>query len=144
MQNSQVKEVMKEEPVMISPDATLEEAARKMKENECGVLPVGTEDKIQGIITDRDIVIRAISEGKSPATERVRNYMTPEVCSCEESDTIMEAAEKMHDNNVSRLVVKDAEGKACGILTFGSILRKKDDQAEVSDIVACATGKKAA
>jgi len=144
MQDTKVREMMKQEPVMVSPNATLQEAARQMGNNECGILPVGTSDEIEGIITDRDIIVRAVAEGKNPATEKVRDYMTPEVCFCNDSDTVRQAAEAMHDNSVGRLVVKDENGTACGILTFGSILRKENDQAEVSEIVACATGRKAA
>jgi CBS domain-containing protein len=141
---TQVKEIMKSDIELISPDATLAEAAHKMKELECGVLPVGTENKIEGVITDRDIVVRAISEGKNPKTEKVRDHMTEEVLFCGESDILKDAVQIMHDNNVSRLLVKDSVGKARGILTFGSILRKENDQLQVTEIVACAVGNKAA
>ena len=141
---TQVKEMMKPDVELISPDATLAEAARKMKEIECGILPVGTGSDIEGIITDRDIVVRALAEGKNPATEQVRDHMTGDVCYCAESDELKDAARMMHDNNVSRLVVKDSVGKVRGILTFGSILRQENDKTQVSEIVACAVGNKAA
>ena len=142
MKATQVKEMMKSEVELISPDATLAEAARRMRDLECGVLPVGTDRNVEGIITDRDIVIRALAEGKNPATEQVRDHMTDDVCCCAESDELKDAARMMHDNNVSRLVVKDNIGKIRGILTFGSILRKDNDRTEISEIVACATGNK--
>lgn len=144
MKKTKVKEIMKTDVELISPEATLADAARKMKELECGVLPVGSENKIEGVITDRDIVVRAISEGKNPAEEKVRDHMTEDVCSCGETDMLKEAAQMMHDNNVSRLVVMDDTGGVSGILTFGSILRKDNDDTEISEIVACATGKRAA
>jgi len=144
MKNSQVKEFMKTDIELISPDATLAEAARKMKDLECGVLPVGTQRNLEGVITDRDIIIRAIAEGKNPETEIVSEYMTDEVCCCAETDMVRDAAKMMHDNNVSRLVVKDNVGNVRGMLTFGSILRKENDQTSVTDIVSCATGNKAA
>lgn len=144
MKNSQVKEFMKTDIELIGADATLAEAAKKMRDLECGVLPVGSQRNLEGIITDRDIVIRAIAEGKNPETELVSEYMTDEVCCCAETDMVHDAARMMHDNNVSRLVVKDNVGKVRGMLTFGSLLRKENDQACVTDIVACATGNKAA
>jgi CBS domain-containing protein len=141
---TQVKEIMRQDIEIISPEATLAEAARKMKDLECGILPVGDKNSIEGIITDRDIVVRAISEGKDPAKEKVSDHMTTDVCYCGETDIVKDAARMMHDNNVSRLIVKDNGGKLRGILTFGSILRKHDNQTEVVEIVASATGHLAA
>jgi len=141
---TKVKEIMKPDVELINPEATLTDAAQMMKELECGVLPVGTEENIEGIITDRDIVVRALSEGKNPAKEKVRDNMTEDILFCKETDLVQDAARMMHDNNVSRLLVKNNTGAVSGILTFGSILRKGRDQTEVSECVACATGKKAA
>jgi CBS domain-containing protein len=142
MQSTQVKDLMEKTLVMANPDDTLEEASRKMKENDCGYLPVGTEDKLAGVITDRDIVVRAIAGGADPVEEKVRDYMTTLVHSCHAEDTLAQAAETMHENNVSRLVVLDEKDKVCGILSFGRILRDHDDIDEVKEIVASATGKK--
>jgi len=91
---TKVQELMKENPEVIKPDATLREAAQKMKEIECGVLPVGTKDNLQGMITDRDIIIRAVAEGKDPAKEKVRDYMTDEAHACKETETLQDAAKK--------------------------------------------------
>ena len=137
-----VKNIMKQKPVMISPDETLRDASQKMKTTDCGVLPVGTQEKVDGIITDRDIVVRAIAEGDDPATAKVRDYMTKFVCSCGPEDTLEEAVEKMRDNKVSRLVVTDGDDKICGILSFGSILRKQGNTSEMAGIVECiSTGR---
>jgi len=141
---TKVRELMNQKPILVGPDETLQEAARKMKETNCGVLPVGSENNVQGIITDRDIIIRAISAGKNPATEKVGDYMTTKICACSENDSLTEAAETMHENDVSRLVVTNDIGKVCGILSFGHILRKHHNQNEVVEVVACATGKKVA
>jgi CBS domain-containing protein len=138
---TQVKDLMESGMQSISPDATLQEAAMKMKEINCGFLPVGTADQPEGIITDRDIVIRAIAGGHNPSTESVRDYMTANVCSVEETETIEDAANKMHENRISRLVVKDADGKLCGVLTFGRIIREDKDSNETNNIVNLATGK---
>jgi CBS domain-containing protein len=143
MANKQVKELMETDLELISPDATLEEAARKMKECGCGFLPVGSDDAPEGIITDRDIVVRAIAEGKDPGEEKVRDVMTDEVCACKETDMLEDAARVMSENNVSRLVVKDNEGRICGILTFGRMIRSNDNKQETSEVVETATGKAA-
>ena len=106
-------------PLMISPGATLEQAAKKMETINCGALPVGTESKLSGMITDRDIVIRALARGQNPATAKVSSCMTEEVYACNENDSLEEAAEVMHQYKVSRLVVKNKEGHITGILSFG-------------------------
>jgi CBS domain-containing protein len=143
MEKMQVKELMETNLKLIDPDATLEEAAKKMKESDCGFLPVGTDSIPQGIITDRDIVVRALAEGCDPKSEKVRDFMTSDVCSCMETDTLEEAALVMGVNNVSRLVVKDGTDGICGILTFGRIIRTHNNKQEVSDVVQKATGKAA-
>lgn len=139
-----VKDLMKANPVIIPAHTTLKEAAQKMKSVDCGVLPVGAWDKPEGMITDRDIVVRAVAEGIDAGSAQVRDYMTREVFYCSDSDTLAQAAELMRRNGVSRLVVKDAGGKACGILTFGCILRKDESLNEIGKVVESAVGKKAA
>jgi CBS domain-containing protein len=135
-----VKELMTPHPTLISPNATLEEAAQKMKNVDCGALPVGTENKLKGIITDRDIVIRALAGGKNPATEKVMDYMTKTVFACNENDTLEDAAEKMRQHKVSRLVVRNKEGRVTGILSFGGILRNDASAREVAGVVKHACG----
>ena len=138
-----VKDLMECDLELISPDATLEEAGRKMKEVDCGFLPVGKGGSPEGIITDRDIVVRAVSEGKNPKQEKVRDYMTSDVCACKETDTLEDAARIMNEYRVSRLVVRNDGGAMCGILTFGRIIRSNDSKEETSAVVEQATGKAA-
>jgi CBS domain-containing protein len=140
-QAKRVKEVMTSHPVLIEPDATLKEAAQTMQDLGCGVLPVGSERAVEGVITDRDIVIRAVAEGKDPAEEVVRDYMTREVYECNEDDTLKEAADRMRKHQVSRLIVQDDAGNLSGIISFGSMLRKDNREKEVTDIVEHAYGK---
>ncbi|HVL00293.1 MAG TPA: CBS domain-containing protein [Dongiaceae bacterium] len=143
MERKQVKELMEKELELISPDATLQEAAKKMKDCNCGFLPVGTNNTPEGIITDRDIVIRAVAESKDTTSETVRNFMTDEIRSCKDTDTLEDAASVMSKNNISRLVVKDSKGNICGVLTFGRLIRSNDDKRETSAVVQKATGKAA-
>ncbi|MBI3440214.1 MAG: CBS domain-containing protein [Proteobacteria bacterium] len=122
-------------PELISPTATLQQAAKKMESVNCGALPVGTENKLKGIITDRDIVIRALAQGRNPATEKVSGYMTEQVYACNENDTLEDASEKMHQHKVSRLVVRNHTGKVTGILSFGGILRNDASSKEIAGVV---------
>lgn len=137
---TQVKELMTAHPEMISPNATLQQAAKKMEAVNCGALPVGTENSLKGIITDRDIVIRALACGKNPATAKVGDYMTDPVYACNESDALEDAAEKMRQHKVSRLVVRNGDGKVTGILSFGSILRNEANPKEIAGVVKHACG----
>lgn len=140
---TKVKDLMETRTVMVSPDATLAEAARMMKEEDCGFLPVGENNKPEGIITDRDIIVRCVADGKDPSQEIVRNCMTSDVCACSDRDSLEDAARKMNENAVSRLVVQTMDGEICGVLTFGRIIRSNDNERETSEIVQCATGKAA-
>lgn len=143
MEKKQVKELMETDLKRINPDATLEEASKQMKEYCCGFLPVGSENTTEGIITDRDIVIRALAEGKDPKCEKVHDFMSKTVWSCMETDSLEDAAKVMSENNVGRLVVKNGANNICGILTFGRIIRMNDNKQETSDVVEKATGKAA-
>ncbi|MGZ9097513.1 MAG: CBS domain-containing protein [Micavibrio sp.] len=134
-----VKDLMTPNPVLIDPDATLQEAAESMKSVDCGMLPVGVKDNLEGVITDRDIIIRALAEGKSSAQAKVRDFMTVKVYACNENDTLDAAADKMRTHKVGRLVVKDNSGKVTGVLSFGGILRKEADAMEISNVVKHAT-----
>lgn len=142
MKAQSVKDLMTTDPIMIAPDATLQEAAQKMKAIDCGILPVGTRQSLQGVITDRDIVIRAVAAGKDIAHEKVSTYMTPDICYCSVQDSIEDAALKMSDNKVSRLLVQDEKQNICGVLTFGHILRHNDSQESLMGVIECATGRK--
>lgn len=144
MQHTHVKDLMKKDPVIISGSLTLEEAAQEMEMTNCGALPVGTHDRVEGIITDRDIVLRAVAKGKDASKEKVRDYMTLEVCSVQEDDTPDRAAGVMRAKNINRVLVEDEEGRTSGILTFGRILRENDSMQEIATIIECAVGRKAA
>lgn len=140
MNTVKVRDVMTANPVMIDPDATLKEAAELMKFIDCGLLPVGTRNDLEGVITDRDIVIRAIARGENPLEVRVRDYMSTRVCYCNEDDLLSDAAEKLRRFRVSRLLVKNRDGKVTGILSIGLILRREADPKEIADVVKHATG----
>lgn len=144
MEGAKVKDVMVSKPKIISPDTTLQEACSKMKELDCGILPVGTSDKIEGMITDRDIAIRAIAEGVDSAFAKVEDYMTRNVRVCKAEDSLKDAAKAMNRHNVSRLLVRSEDNEVVGILTFGHMLRSGVDNDTVVDVVCSAVGRKAA
>src|SRR5438093_8980283 len=85
-----VSEVMTRGVTCTSPEATLQEAAAKMKSLDVGPLPVCDNDRLVGMLTDRDIAVRAVAEGESPTVIRVGDIMTPEVVACFEDQDVAE------------------------------------------------------
>jgi len=116
----QVQEIMTRDVSIVSPDETLETAARRMAQLDVGVLPVGSGDRLVGMITDRDIAIRGIAEGKGPSAT-VREVMTPEVKYCFADQEIEDIADNMADIQVRRLPVLDRDKKLVGILSLCDI-----------------------
>ena len=113
---------------LTSPDETIQQAARIMAEIDAGVLPVGQNDRLVGMITDRDITVRGTAEGKGPGTP-VREVMTAEVNYCFEDDNVREVADKMADLKVRRLPVLNRDKRLVGIISLGDIAQEKEDLA---------------
>jgi len=117
-----VKEVMTRSVACTRPDATLQEAAARMKSLDIGVLPVcGPDDRLAGMITDRDITVRASAEGESPVEIKVADVMTPEVMYCFENAEVEDAALLMKQKQVRRLVVLDQNSRLAGIVSLGDL-----------------------
>src|SRR4051794_28840839 len=102
-----VREIMTRDVECASPDDTLQKAARKMKELDVGPMPICDHDRVVGMLTDRDITIRAVAEGRDPRSTRVRDVMTQNVVSCYEDDAVEEAARLMQERQIRRLLVLD-------------------------------------
>jgi len=116
----QVNEAMSSDVKIASPDQSIRDAAKMMAELDAGVLPVGENDKLVGMITDRDIAIRAVAAGKPPTT-KVREVMSSEVKYCFEDDDLDDVAENMADIKVRRLPVLNREKRLVGIVSLGDI-----------------------
>jgi len=124
-----VSEVMTRGAACIDVNATLQEAAAKMKSLDVGPLPVCDQDRLVGMVTDRDITVRATAEGESPTVIRVGDVMTPEVLYCFEDDLVSEAAELMQERQVRRLVVLNRLKRLVGIVSLGDLaIETRDEQ----------------
>ena len=117
----QVFEVMTPDVVSVGPEATLMEAAQAMKDLDVGPLPICDGDRLLGMITDRDITVRATAKGLDPRNTEVRHVMTPEVVCCREGDDVREAARQMQDSQLRRLLVVSPEGRLVGIVSLGDL-----------------------
>lgn len=105
-----------------SPAQSIRDVARTMKDIDAGLLPVGENDRLVGMITDRDIAIRAVAEGKGPDTA-VREVMTQDVCYCFEDEDVEIVADKMGDMQVRRLPVLNRDKRMVGIISLADISR---------------------
>lgn len=114
----QLKDLMSRNVKVISPDMTIDEAARHMRDGDFGMLPVGENDRMIGAISDRDIAIRAVAEGKGPGT-KVRDIMSPGICWAYDDDTVERAAQLMSEKQVRRLPVVDHDKRLVGIVSLG-------------------------
>ena len=116
----QVRESMTRDVRVAAPTQSMREAARLMAELEVGVLPVGENDRLVGMITDRDIAVRGVAAGKGPDT-LVRDVMSGEVKYCFEDQSIEEVTANMGDIQVRRLPVLSREKRLVGIISLGDV-----------------------
>lgn len=115
-----VSECMTRDVRIASPGETIRQAAQRMAQLDAGALPVGDNDRLVGMITDRDIAVRAVAGGKSPDTP-IRDIMSTDVCYCFDDQDIDEVAVNMADIQVRRLPVVDRNKRLVGILALGDI-----------------------
>jgi len=115
-----------------NPDETIRQAALAMAEIDAGVLPVGENDRLVGMITDRDIAVRAVAAGKSPDT-LIREVMTSDLCYCFDDQEIDDIAEDMYANKVRRLPVVNRQKRLVGILSLGDMALADGHAAATTD-----------
>ncbi len=116
-----VQQIMTRDVECIQPDRTLQEAASRMKALDVGALPVCGNNRLEGMITDRDIVVRAIAEGHDPRQEKVSDAMTRELACCAEDQDIEEAARLMNAKQIRRLAVINGNRQLVGILALADL-----------------------
>lgn len=116
----QIREAMTKEVRIVSPEERICDAARIMAECDVGSVPVGENDRLVGMVTDRDITIRAVAAGKSPET-KVREVMSEDVKYCFEDDEIDSVARNMADVQLHRLVVLNQDKRLVGIVALADI-----------------------
>jgi CBS domain-containing protein len=115
-----VSEAMTKEVRVASPEQPISEVARIMAEIDVGVLPVGENDRLVGMITDRDIAVRAVARDK-PCTTKVREVMSSEVLYCYDDQDLEDVAQNMSDTQVRRMPVVNRDKRLVGILSLGDL-----------------------
>ena len=125
----QVKQCMSREVRVISPDDTIERAAQLMGQIDAGVLPVGENDRLVGMITDRDIAVRGVAEGCDPSA-KVRDVMSQEVKYCFDDADTDEVLGNMAEIQVRRMPVVDHDKRLVGIVSIGDVVKARIEQVE--------------
>jgi CBS domain-containing protein len=119
-----VSEIMTRDVVIMQPDDSLQSAAKKMRDSNIGFLPVCDGDELLGVISDRDLTIRALADGMDVNIMLGRDLMTTPVIYCYEDQDVREAAQIMEENQIRRLVVLSREGKRLvGVVSLGDLAR---------------------
>jgi len=120
-----VSEAMSRDVRVASPEQTICEAAQMMGEIDAGVLPVGENDRLVGIITDRDIAVRAVAQDKPPST-KIRDVMSHEVLYCYDDQELDEVAVNMGDEQVRRMPVVNRDKRLVGIVSLADVAQTEN------------------
>ena len=118
-----VGDIMTRSVEIVSPDATIQEAATVMAEQDIGSVLVGTEGAAEGILTDRDIILRVVVDGRDPTQVRVRDVMSARLFTCRPDDAVDAALRQMRDRQVRRLPVVDGDGRLLGIVALSDLAK---------------------
>lgn len=124
-----VHELMTRQVELVGPNDSIQQAAKAMARIDVGVLPVAEGDRLVGMITDRDIAIRAVAEGRDPARTIVKDVMSPEVRYCFDDEEVADVADNMAEQQVRRLPVVNREKRLVGILSLADLAREREPRA---------------
>jgi CBS domain-containing protein len=119
----QVRELMSRDARIIDPNTTIRDVAQRMRADNIGALPVGEADRLIGMVTDRDIVMRAVAEERSAGITAVRQVMSDHMFYCSEDDDVDHAAKTMAEHQVRRLPVLNRDKRLVGVLALADLGR---------------------
>jgi CBS domain-containing protein len=131
-----LKEIATRDIAVVQPGDTLFEAARKMRAHDTGVLPVCEKSRVIGVVTDRDLAIRAIALGLDARTDKVRQVMTQEMILCSEKDEVSDAVAQMMERRVRRVIVVDRNQRPSGMVSLRDLALVPGGEAIVGQFYA--------
>ena len=134
----QVREAMHAGVTWVGPETSLSELARKMRDEDIGAIPIGENDRLIGMVTDRDITLRGLADGRSIESLTARDVMTSPIVYCRADEDIGDAIRIMEDQAIRRLPVIDENKRMVGMLALGDIgdFAPRDMSAEVMQAVS--------
>ena len=124
----ELRDIMTRDVEVVNGDASLTDAAIKMKDLDVGLIPVCNGDRLQGMVSDRDITIRATAAGRDPTKTKVEEIMSTDIAYCMEDQEIEEAANLMEARQIRRLPILNREHRLVGIVSLGDIAVHVGDQ----------------
>ena len=124
-----VGQVMTTRVSWVGPDFTVPEIARRMRAEDIGSLPVAHNDRLIGMVTDRDIVLRAVADGGDIERVTAKQVMSAEVLYCYEDETVVAVLKNMGDNQIRRLPVLDRDKRLVGVVSLGDLSRAATQKA---------------
>lgn len=133
--NDTIRDVMSPRPRVLSVDSMVSEAAEVMRRDDIGDVVVVEEDRLYGILTDRDIVVRVLAEGQDPSQTRIGDVCSREVATIRPEDGVGQAVRLMREKAIRRLPVTEGD-EVVGILTIGDIAVERDSRTALADISA--------
>jgi CBS domain-containing protein len=130
----EIRDLMTSQVELVDPTTTIRDAAVSMRDNDIGALPVGENDRLVGMVTDRDIAVRGVAEGKSPESCTVRDVMSESVYYCFEEDDAERAAEVMAEHKVRRLPILNSDQRLVGVIAMADLARAGIEQAAIESV----------
>jgi len=124
----QIRNIMTADVEVVRPDTPLAEAARRMRDLDIGLMPVSDNNQLLGILTDRDIAIRAVAQARDPRTTPVRDVMTTDMVFCYDDQDVSEAARVMREKQIRRLLIRDHTMHLVGVVSLGDLAVKGGEQ----------------
>lgn len=121
-----VRDLMTLDPKVVSPEASVRDAARLMREEDAGIVPVCYEGRILGVITDRDLTVRVLANGRDPSSVRVSEVMSGDVQVVTPDDLLVDAIRIMGEEHVRRVPVVDRDDRIVGILSMTDVAREAE------------------
>jgi CBS domain-containing protein len=124
----QLRDVMSHDVEVVHADATLQEAAQRMKAHNSGYVLIRECGQSLGIVTDRDMTVRAVAEGRDPTTTTVREVMTPVLVCCSEDDDVSAAVTCMQEQQIRHLAVLDRNRRLVGVVSLYALALQTRDE----------------
>jgi CBS domain-containing protein len=132
--DQRIREVMTPDPRTVPATASVMDAARTMRENDVGGVIVLAHDRLYGILTDRDIVVRALAPGRDPAATRVADICSRELLTISPTRSVEDAARLMREMSIRRLPVMEKGGQVVGIVSLGDLAARQDRRSALAEI----------
>jgi CBS domain-containing protein len=131
-----VRELMSEQPIKLSSSSPIIEAARRMRAANVGAIVVEDNGRPCGIVTDRDIAIRAVADGRDPESTRIAEISSKDLTAVSPDDDLERAIELMRERAIRRVLVVDSRNQAVGILSLGDLALERDSRSVLGQISA--------